>query len=97
MKINDKQLDKIISLKNRMNHKKISLKYITECINEIKKSSSDPGQFEVLYEKHYLAIVNITKEQVINVLKSEALELTIAILEIQDEILDEILEILEEK
>lgn len=93
MKTSDKQLDKLISLKNCMNHKKISLKYITECINEIKKSSSDPTQFEVLYKTHYLALVNISKEQVINVLKSEALELTIAILEIQDEII----EILEEK
>ncbi|HAP6461859.1 TPA: hypothetical protein IVK59_002089 [Enterococcus faecium] len=93
MKTNDKHLDKLISLKNRMKHKKISLNYITECINEIKKSSSDPSQFEVLYKNHYLAIVNITKEQVINVLNSEALELTIAILEIQDEII----ELLEEK
>ena len=93
MKIRDKQLDKLISLKNRMNHNKISLKYITECIDEIKKSSSDPTQFEVLYKTHYLALVNISKEQVINVLKSEALELTTAILEIQDEII----EILEEK
>lgn len=93
MKISDKQLDKLISLKNRMKHKKISLKYITECIDEIKKSSSDPTQFEVLYKTHYLALVNISKEQVINVLKSEALELTTAILEIQDEMI----EILEEK
>lgn len=93
MKISDKQLYKLISLKNRMKHKKISLKYITECIDEIKKSSSDPGQFEVLYKTHYLALVNISKEQVINVLKSEELELTTAILEIQDEMI----EILEEK
>lgn len=93
MKTSYKQLDELISLKNRIKHNKTYLKYITECIDEIKKSSNDPYRAKVLYDNHYLTLVSITKEQVINNLEKEKLKLTTAILEIQDEII----EILEEK
>ncbi|HAQ4276479.1 TPA: hypothetical protein IXR32_002884 [Enterococcus faecium] len=93
MKTSYKQLDELISLKNRIKHNKTHLKYITECIDEVKKSSGDPYRIKVSYDNHYLTLVSITKEQVINNLEKEKLKLTTAILEIQDEIIA----ILEEK
>ncbi|HEN8270890.1 TPA: hypothetical protein U8Y17_002278 [Enterococcus faecium] len=59
---------------------------------KLKKSSGDPYRIKVSYDNHYLTLVSITKEQVINNLEKEKLKLTTAILEIQDEIIEILVE-----